>query len=128
MKRKFILVALAVSLQAAGSQAAINLVIEAKIANQTTASIKYLNASANILKIETAPRYMMAGSSTRFRIVGPAQERAAASLRFVNLGVDVEGSRVVCTSAVYECTVKSVREDCDAKRCLYGYSITVTRK
>lgn len=130
MKRKFLLAAVAITLRALCAQAAINTVIEAKITNSLPAAIKYRSAFVRVSKVERAPGTIPGGRSTIFKIVGPAAPGALVTFRFDNLGlnVDSEHNAITCDSALYSCLVRNVRDDCNDKRCLHGYSITITRR
>ena len=130
MKGKFILAAVALSFHAVAAQTAINTVVEAKITNATSDVIKYRSAFTNLSKVERAPGSMTPRRSTIFKVVGQAAGGALVTFRFDNLGlnVDNEHQAVTCDSARYVCTVRNVRDDCNEKRCLHGYSIMITKK
>lgn len=130
MKRKFFLPAVAITLHAACGLAAINTIVEAKITNSTPDVLKYRSAFTRVSKVERAPGNMAPRRSTIFKIVGEAAPGALVTFRFDNLGLNVDSERkaITCDSPRYVCTVKSVRDDCNEKRCLHGYSIFVTKK
>jgi hypothetical protein len=81
-------------------RSAINTIVEAKITNSTPDLIRYRSADALV------------------------------TFRFENLGLNVDGQSGVltCDSARYVCTIRSVRDDCNEKRCLFGDSIFITKK
>ena len=130
MKRKFFLAAVAITLRSACGLAAINTIVEAKITNSTPDVIRYRSALTRISKVERAPGQMAQRRSTIFKVVGPAEPGALVTFRFDNLGLNVDGEHGVltCDSARYACTIRSVRDDCNEKRCLHGYSILITKK
>jgi hypothetical protein len=130
MKRKFFLAVVAISLRAACGQAEINTIVEAKITNSTPDLIRYRSAFTRISKVERAPGNMASRKSTIFKVVGVAAPDALVTFRFDNLGLNVDGQRNVltCDSARYVCTIRSVRDDYNEKRCLFGYSIFIMKK
>jgi hypothetical protein len=53
---------------------------------------------------------------------------AFTRISFENLGLNGQRGVLTCDSARYVCTIRSVRDDCNEKRCLFGYSIFITKK
>jgi hypothetical protein len=132
MKRKVLLIVIALGVRVAYAQGIPPTVVEAKITNQTVDLLTYKNAQTRVTKVDRAPGKMPPGKSTIFRIVGSGEAGAVATFHFTNVDLDIDVQRtrqsLKCNSAAYACTFVSVRQDCGPKRCLFGYSITVNKK
>jgi hypothetical protein len=129
MKRNLLLGLIALGVCVSGN-AAINTIVEGKITNTMPATIKYRSALKVVSRVERAPDSVLPGKSTVFKVVGPAEPGAHVLFRFDNLGLDIDSEHrtVRCDSVLYACKIVSVRDNCDVKGCVAGFSITIVRK